>query len=339
MENSATRIRGEIQLMSSRRNGFTLVELLVVIAIIGILIALLLPAVQAAREAARRAQCSNHLKQLGLAMLNHHEVHRRFPSGGWSFLWVGEPDRGTDADQPGGWIFNILDYLEQGPLREMGAGQTGPARTEAIKARCATPIATLICPSRRSASAYPNEQNRYRCSTAVNFTIPEACRSDYAVNTGSEPNGFQFWQGPTDIRQGDSSTWNGWPDTSMYNGICHMRSAVRIRDLTDGTTSTYLIGEKYLVPDYYTTGTDGADNENAYVGYNDDHHRFTYQGPLVDTPGLFRNYDRFGSAHPSSWNVVFCDGSVHGMSYDIDATVHRNLGNRSDGEVVRGESW
>jgi prepilin-type N-terminal cleavage/methylation domain-containing protein len=105
---------------SRRRAGFTLVELLVVIAIIGILIALLLPAVQAAREAARRSQCQNNLKQLGLGMLLHVDVHQHFSSGGWGWRWVGDPDRGTGTSQPGGWNYPLLSFIEQQALHELG---------------------------------------------------------------------------------------------------------------------------------------------------------------------------------------------------------------------------
>src|SRR5690242_9173257 len=99
--------------------AFTLVELLVVIAIIGVLVALLLPAVQAARESARRTQCINQLKELTLGGMNHEGAMKHFPTGGWGIKWVGDADRGYGQQQPGGWIYNILPFIEQRAKHDM----------------------------------------------------------------------------------------------------------------------------------------------------------------------------------------------------------------------------
>ena len=128
--------------------GFTLVELLVVITIIGILIALLLPAVQAAREAARQTQCQNNLKQLALGCLNHESITKRLPTDGWGFAWTGDADRGNDWRQPGGWIYNILPYIEQQPLHDLGtrhAGPNSPCHRRGCQ-RLATPLSISTAP-------------------------------------------------------------------------------------------------------------------------------------------------------------------------------------------------
>jgi len=313
-----------------RRCGFTLVELLVVIAIIGILIAILLPAVQAAREAARRLQCTNHLKQMGIAILSHHDAFGRFPSGGWGLYWVGEPERGTDEKQPGGWMFNILDYMELSQVRDMGKGLSGFARFKALAKRCATPVEGFVCPSRRPAMAFPDTHDNYSTAGATgHMTIEMSFRSDYAINAGDQPTVQFMGVEPQRIVDGDNPLWP-WPDTDDLTGVCFLRSTISLSDVTDGATQTYLVGEKYLNPDAYESGTDAGDREICYVGFNNDTFRTAHVLPMQDKPGL-QSVLAFGSPHAAGFHMLFCDGSVHMIPYTITLKVHRVLANRADG--------
>ncbi len=320
------------------------------IAIIGILIALLLPAVQAAREAARRSQCTNQLKQLALGGLNHHDTHGHFPTGGWGWFWVGDPDRGYGDDQPGGWIYNTLTYIEEGALHDLGSDGDGSRLTitqrrgvvEVVK----SPITIINCPSRRASRAFPMSTNAGGGQGLYNSITPDvAGRSDYAMNAGT---------GLTEVGAGPS----GYDDAKNYNwpsqnrttrkfltGISYQRSKVSIRRITDGTSSTYMIGEKYIPVNHYETGAWAADNETWCTGTNNDNYRVTGRTdfstgeiteslPARDSDPDDRGGDRFGSAHSGVWLAAFCDGSVHGISFDIDWQAHRDLGNREDGNVV-----
>ena len=332
------------------RPGFTLVELLVVIAIIGILIALLLPAVQAAREAARRAQCSNQLKQLGTGFHLHADAHGHLPTGGWQWWWVGDPDRGFGLDQPGSWPYNILPFIEQADIREMGRGEPNPATKRIILTELTTmPVTTMYCPSRRSAIA-TSPKSHYGWKT-VNVDVPSSgvvAKTDYAACAGN-PSTVDSEAAPMTLQDGNNP--NKWPaDTSYMNGICYQRSMITTRDISDGTSSTMMIGEKYLKPNSYAgsadPGYDSGDNESVYTGYNRDFHRScrAIRGrdmghpPLQDTEGM-ENPHGFGSTHPGAFNMCFCDGSVRSIDYEIERQLFEYLGIRNDGMALDSSKY
>jgi prepilin-type N-terminal cleavage/methylation domain-containing protein/prepilin-type processing-associated H-X9-DG protein len=346
-----------------RRKAFTLVELLVVIAIIGILVALLLPAIQAARESARRSQCSNNLKNLALAALNHHDVARIYPTGGWGWYWVGDPDRGYGRKQPGGWAFNVMPFTEEeSRYKSASDGQPNIATTQqlnAIRDIVNKPLVLLNCPSRRigiplsKPDAGPGGVTSIAYNSADNPANGNiAGRNDYSINCG-DPATNQVNAGPS-FSGGSTlldSVENGFSwclsqkgkvigasgCSTPATGVSFLRSEVAARNVTDGTSKTYLIGEKYMNPQEYETGTDGGDNETWCTGYNNDNFRTTIQPPQQDRVG-YSNWRIFGSVHPSTFQMSFCDGHVEGIAYDIEPRLHRAYGNRLDGSIA-GEIW
>jgi type II secretory pathway pseudopilin PulG len=310
------------------------VELLVVIAIIGVLIALLLPAVQAAREAARQTQCSNNLKQLGLAANLFLEKNGFFPTGGWGGDWVGDPTRGYDHRQPGGWCYNLLPYIDERALHDSGSKGDPSNRNQLNIVQTQMPLAMFICPSRRRATLYPFQQRSFN-----NLDYPPSgmCnKTDYAANCGST-NYCEVDGMATSLAQGDAKT--DWPADSNWNGICYVRSEVSPATISDGQSCTLLFGEKEVDPNHYTDGATACDNHTMMLGFDNDLFRTTSTSAILvrDTPGL-SSTSQFGSAHANIAIFVFCDGSIHKISYGIDATTFANFGSRNDGKTVTGNN-
>lgn len=340
--------------MSSRKggkpHGFTLVELLVVIAIIGILVALLLPAVQAAREAARRTSCTNNLKNLTLGMVNHESTFGHLPSSGWGGQWSGDPDRGSGKAQPGNWLYSILPFIEQERLHDMGQGLSGQARKDQLAARDGTTLSVANCPSRRNGGPYPSGASLLSgdgTGKADYYRSPLAARADYAVNVGDE---YDFDDRCLNI---DPDQYNvdvpGFPPSAReYTGVSFCGTAVKLRQITDGLTKTIAIGEKFVPTSTYEHGSYFvADDWNMYAGFQDDMVRSTFYDartpshiPVndhVNTNNISIDIQRelFGSAHPGGCLLAMCDGSVDLVSYDIEAELFRQMGDRQDGGVAK----
>jgi prepilin-type N-terminal cleavage/methylation domain-containing protein len=336
------------------RPGFTLVELLVVIAIIGVLVGLLLPAVQAAREAARRSQCVNNLKQIGLGCMNHESTHKILPGSGWSPWAVGDPLLGAGREQPGGWMYQILPFIEQQAIYNLtndgDRNRATPQQKDASIKLQQSLVPAFNCPTRR-----PPQLQGYKLSnswTPHNGSRADPiARGDYAANAGDGPEGFSFYIEELDDYK-DELAWiafsqpydqafreHVWPPEGGQTGVNFLGAEMKINELSDGTTNIYMVGEKYMNPDTYESNgdADGGDNHSYFQSFDWDTHRWATEEhmPQPDTPG-FVHFETFGSAHPSTWHVVMCDGSVRPVSYEIDVETHTRLANRFDGQSISG---
>jgi prepilin-type N-terminal cleavage/methylation domain-containing protein len=312
---------------SRKRRGFTLVELLVVIAIIGVLVAMLLPAIQAAREAARRTQCVNNLKQIGLAALNHNVARREFPTGGtdqWHVIFYG---RGY------GWMVQILPYVEEESLRNISKGYGAGDEELDLRVR-KTPVPLYFCPSRRQNIVRGIKPPESGCITGCAL-------NDYAgatpSNNGSTDYERWFWGG---IHH-EGKDQIGKVRKEFYGVIVRtlLARATRDRDIIDGHSKTMMVSEKRVFSNRYEVG-DWHDDIGWTDGWDPDIMRFTAFQPGADVPqgspgapGHEMGY-YFGSAHTTAVNAVFADGRVTQIAYEIDRLVFNSMGDRRDGKVV-----
>ena len=297
--------------LSKTRKGFTLIELLVVIAIIAILVALLLPAVQQAREAARRSSCKNNLKQIGLALHNYHDTHRIFPPGGFY--------ADSTANKPNfSYAVMILPFMEQAPLYDkfnFNVGYAGSTNTALRTAK----LSAYNCPS----SSKPVDGNGYTTLHYYGSAGPSATGYTVVGSTATPDHGGFATQGVL-IIAGDSAL--------SYN------QKVRMRDITDGTSNTFMVGEistneyktyslayrEWSRGGYLTTSCSSKNVKypiNSF-GYNSGNH--TVYG--------FNDLS-FVSEHTGGCHMLYADGSVHFTSENVDMGVYFATASRNGGEV------
>jgi len=313
-----------------RPRAFTLVELLVVIAIIGILIALLLPAVQAAREAARRMQCSNNLKQIGLALHNYAASHQVFPPGTICYYPANtNPDPWVDASSstPGrhgtSWMVQILPFMEQAPLHDKWDFSKNVLGNAAV---AMTDISDFYCPSRRDGVRAKD--------VPIMFQNWTSGGTDYGGCAGAG----NYWSGagsPPCVHV----MWNSELVRDYELGVFTLNKPTAFRDIPDGTSTTLMTGElqrlaeSHLPPEFTTVQCHGISYDGWAVGG---------VSTLFDTdippesPGGINNwfFESAGSDHPGGALLGLADGSVQFFSENLDSAVFHAMGSRDGGELV-----
>ncbi len=310
--------------MRPHRQGFTLIELLVVLAIIGVLIALILPAVQAAREAARRMHCANNLKQIGLALHNYHDSLGAFPPG-----YISRP--GTDGDNTGpgwGWAAMILPQLEQPAIFNsvnFGLGIEDPSNRTARVSR----IGTFACPSDASFRSPFTVVDDMATATTAGNPICDVAGSNYVGSFGTGD--------PSDI-----------PGQDAGEGLLFRNLSIRIADITDGTSQTFAVGERShnlsrptwvgsvtgaVVPVVELQTQGGLDPEGGaalVVSHTGEEH-----GPNARPS----HADQYWSRHPGGAQFVMCDGSVKFIKEQVGLSIFRAVATRRGGELVSADSF
>jgi prepilin-type N-terminal cleavage/methylation domain-containing protein len=319
------------------RSGFTLVELLIVIAIIALLMALLFPAVQSAREAARRIQCANNMKQISTALLTYHDEHRKFPAG--MHERIDElPLHSMTFWKRYSWYHDVLAYLEQQPLHDaykahfQALAKMTPTPNGFSYSNCPlkeVPVGTFMCPT---------QPGNVKNSNGAQTTNQQGFHGNYVLNAGNT-----FFNP------------SGVASSTSLNGLFMANAAKSIAHIRDGTSNTLLASELILVPD----GPPGSMQQDVRGRY----HNAKHAGVMFSTlyPPNTSQPDRFNhcyssqreapctytgtevvvsarSYHVSGVNTSRADGSVHFVSDTVDDVAYRAMGSRAGGETTSSES-
>ena len=326
----------------TRRIGFSLVELIMVLAVTVFVVSLFGPLVLQARSDARRAECSNNLRQISMAWSEHEQALNFMPSSGWGWRWIGDPDRGFGRDQPGGWAYDVLRFTRHVDVALMGAGKADEEKAKGMLRGISTPIPMFYCPERRPVRAYPVLRNGDLANNLQECKVGNCsvARTDYLANSGN------IAAGETGGPQGDRSTnlLRGSAFSSQDTGVTFHLSETRWSQVQDGISKTMCIGEKYLNGNTYLFGHDSAEDQSLWTGIDRDLNGYAASAtrgallpvheylPRRDRHGLSLNWT-FGSAHERGLHVAMVDTSVRFLGYNIDHIAFYALGGRADGPL------
>jgi prepilin-type N-terminal cleavage/methylation domain-containing protein/prepilin-type processing-associated H-X9-DG protein len=361
---------------SRKRSAFTLVELLVVIAIIGILVALLLPAIQAAREAARRSQCSNNIKNIALAALAYHDATNHFPVD--ESFWNDPPDEvdltngkwvGSGAPDPfidkgllsgAGWIVMILPQLEEQGIFDqfkpyldkqwhtvkLGLNNDNPQ----LRAALASQPSVLLCPSDQFPGPRVDQYPYSSGDSAVGVNNPpwsvavtcyKGSAGDTAYDKSDDLPPFNiplgYWSG------GPQYTFGGQKMDCHYARDCfgifwrgtYARGGVKMKEITDGTSHTFLVGEASPVDGLSAAWVSECDWATAGIQLNWDWRSFP-SCVSNGVPSCYWVMRGFRSSHPGGVQFAFADGSVRFINDSIDHPTYRALSTRKKGDQIGG---
>jgi len=338
--------------LTRRYRGFTLVELLVVIAIIGVLVALLLPAVQAAREAARRSQCSNNLKQIGIGFQAFHSAHGHFAPGWTEDNRDDREDRGPNLS----WGFHLLPYIEQSPLYDQfdqnaqaASGTPGDNVIENIDL-LGTSVETYRCPTALSPytesiagqGAFFPDIPEYGVSNYVGSASScEVCQTGYLPDLN---NGLEGSQPCFETNPNSPLPFPIAVTRVRHNGVVFRNSYTAIKRITDGSTNTFLVGERFFgelldpgTGDTFFTqafwaGIPGP-SSNQLACFAGHLTAFVKYREQIKAPMINGHIYGFNSYHPGGVQIVLCDGSVRFFSEDADNELIEYMVRLDDAQV------